>query len=365
MKKYLLLADSLLTDMRTGKIAPGDQLPTEQQLIGQYGVSRITVRAALNELAARGLIRRTPGRGTFYTGEPRDAAEKQKKRTIALIILHSVNELIHIAEGIEHVTAQADVNVTMYITNGNPEREAEICKRAVADGTDGIIIFPTNENANRDYFFDLVSKRFPVVFIDRSPLRNCNIIQSNGEEGVYAMTDYLIKKGNTRIAYITSFDYTTTRERFQGFLYCMQRHGLPVRKDYIATLRKTLMTISDDAAPIRSAVERFLRLDEPPTAIMCSNDIVALHTINCLRRAGRDDISVTGFDNANYSSKNIYSITTVEQDFYEIGKAAAEAMLRLFDEPSRALARLKTPVKLIERGSTAARAGGGEAAANL
>lgn len=360
MKKYLHLTENLLADIKAGRITPGDQLPTEQQLVDQYGFSRITVRAALNELASRGMIRRTPGRGTFYIGEQITEKTKKEKRTVALIILHSVSELIHIAEGIEHVTVQADINVTMYITNGNPDREVEICKKAVADGTDGIIIFPTNENSNHDYFFDLVSKRFPIIFIDRSPLRNCNIIQSNGEEGAYAMTDFLIRKGNTRIAYITSFDYTTTRERFQGFLYCMQRHGLPVRKEYIAALKKTFMTISDDAAPIRNAVDRFLRLDDPPTAIMCSNDIIALHTINCLRSAGRANISVTGFDNANYSSKNIYSITTVEQDFYEIGKLAAQTILGLFEEPTKALSRIKTPVKIIERGSTSVSCGTAE-----
>lgn len=350
MKKYLCLVDSLLASINAGKIAPGDQLPTEQQLIEQYGVSRITVRAALSELAARGLIERTPGRGTFFTGK---AEARREKRTIALIILHSVNELIHIAEGVEQITAQADVNVTMYITNGNPDREVEICKKAVAEGNSGIIIFPTNESANRDYFFDLVSRGFPVVFIDRSPLHNCNIIQSDGEKGVYEMTEYLIRRGNNRIAYITSFDYTTTRERFEGFLYCMKRHGLPVRKEYIAPLKKTYMTVSDDAAPIREAVTRFLQLKEPPTAIICANDIIALHTINCLRKAGRSDISVTGFDNANYSSKNIYSITTVEQNFYEIGKLAAECILRLMQEQQQNFTIVKTPVRIIERGSTA------------
>ena len=120
------------------------------------------------------------------------------------------------------------------------------------------------------------------------------------------------------------------------------------------------MTISDDAAPIRNAVDRFLRLDDPPTAIMCSNDIIALHTINCLRSAGRANISVTGFDNANYSSKNIYSITTVEQDFYEIGKLAAQTILGLFEEPTKALSRIKTPVKIIERGSTSVSCGTAE-----
>src|ERR1700761_1070191 len=58
---YLVLHDEILR----GALAPGDALPTEQALCDQFGVSRITVRRALADLAERGYIERRQGVGSF------------------------------------------------------------------------------------------------------------------------------------------------------------------------------------------------------------------------------------------------------------------------------------------------------------
>lgn len=351
MKKYRLIIDSLESKIAANLLRAGDKLPTEQEMMETYGVSRITVRAALNELAARGVITRIAGRGTFYTGE--STTTQKKKTVIALIILHSVNELIRIAEGVNSVTESSDVTLALHITNGNTEREREICQKVIDDGADGIIIFPNNERSNKDFFFDLQLQNYPVVFIDRSPLVNCNIIQANGESGVYLLTEYLVGIGHKNIAYITSFDYEPLKDRFRGFIAAMKKHDLAVRREYIIPLKRSLASVSDSSAPVEAGVKKLLALENPPTAIMCSNDIIALHTTNVLKRLGAEHISVTGFDNANYSSKNAYSITTAEQDFYQIGRVAADMLLNLIHDPSQGLIRIKLPVKLIKRGSTA------------
>jgi GntR family transcriptional regulator len=48
-----------------GEWAPGEQLPTENELIEFFGVSRITIRTAFERLGDQGLVERIPGRGTF------------------------------------------------------------------------------------------------------------------------------------------------------------------------------------------------------------------------------------------------------------------------------------------------------------
>jgi GntR family transcriptional regulator len=64
---YAQIAEAIADDIRSGRLAPGDQLPAEGALEEQFGVSRITVRGAIRELVARELVEIRRGRGTFVT----------------------------------------------------------------------------------------------------------------------------------------------------------------------------------------------------------------------------------------------------------------------------------------------------------
>ena len=63
--KYKEIADEIWHQIQTGKLKAGDQVMTENELCEHYGVSRMTVRKALESLAAEGIVRRTAGKGTF------------------------------------------------------------------------------------------------------------------------------------------------------------------------------------------------------------------------------------------------------------------------------------------------------------
>jgi GntR family transcriptional regulator len=62
---YIRVADSITADIESGKLAPGQILPSEPYLMGTHGVSRGTVRAAMRELRERGLIVTEAGKGSF------------------------------------------------------------------------------------------------------------------------------------------------------------------------------------------------------------------------------------------------------------------------------------------------------------
>ena len=64
------IADELAAEIGAGRLASGAQLPTESQLATRFGVNRHTVRRGLAELAQRGLVRATQGRGTFVEAQP-------------------------------------------------------------------------------------------------------------------------------------------------------------------------------------------------------------------------------------------------------------------------------------------------------
>jgi GntR family transcriptional regulator len=67
---YAQIADALLGRIQRGELAVGDRLPPEREMSGMLGVNRLTLRHALRELEGRGLLRRTPGLGTFVA-EPK------------------------------------------------------------------------------------------------------------------------------------------------------------------------------------------------------------------------------------------------------------------------------------------------------
>lgn len=65
------LQAAIVSGLRAGTLAAGDPVPSESDLQARLGVSSITVRRALNELEAEGLIQRIQGRGSFVTGQRR------------------------------------------------------------------------------------------------------------------------------------------------------------------------------------------------------------------------------------------------------------------------------------------------------
>lgn len=66
---YFQLRALLLQQIETGALKPGDTIPTERELIDRYGVSRITVRQAVNSLMSDGLLYRQRGLGTFVRSD--------------------------------------------------------------------------------------------------------------------------------------------------------------------------------------------------------------------------------------------------------------------------------------------------------
>jgi GntR family transcriptional regulator len=79
---YYQLASVVREEIVTGVYGLGDRIPTEVDLVREYGLSRITVRQALHCLETDGLIRREPGRGTFVTDRQPIAGKLELNGTI-------------------------------------------------------------------------------------------------------------------------------------------------------------------------------------------------------------------------------------------------------------------------------------------
>ncbi len=98
---YIKIKESIQKKIQDGELVPGDALPSERTLAESYGLSRMTVRAALSELVAAGALYREQGRGTFVS------ARKMKQSNIA-----SFSETVR-SMGFTPSTKIVDFSVTM------------------------------------------------------------------------------------------------------------------------------------------------------------------------------------------------------------------------------------------------------------
>lgn len=95
------LVDSLGERIRDGRLAPGDKLPTEAAIMGEFGVSRTVVREAISKLQAGGLVQTRHGVGTFVIGPAGEEAPGFRIGADQLATLQDVIALLELRIGLE------------------------------------------------------------------------------------------------------------------------------------------------------------------------------------------------------------------------------------------------------------------------
>jgi GntR family transcriptional regulator len=110
---------ALLREIEGGRWSPGDQLPTENELIEQFHVSKITVRQALADLAQMGYIRREQGRGTFVQRPPLEEGPRELTSFTGEMRGHGMSASSHVLQQ-EAIPAPLDVADCLQIAEGQP-----------------------------------------------------------------------------------------------------------------------------------------------------------------------------------------------------------------------------------------------------
>ena len=138
--------------------------------------------------------------------------------------------------------------------------------------------------------------------------------------------NYLRELGHKRIGCIAGpEEMPLCHYRLQGYVQALRRTGVTVDPHYIARGDFTF-------AAGGQALEKLLDLPEPPTAVFCHSDVMALGALSYAKRRGLripKDLSIIGFDNISLSEFCDPPLSTVAQPRYQIGR---EAMLLLLDQ---------------------------------
>ena len=177
------------------------------------------------------------------------------------------------------------------------------------------------------------------------------VISSDNAEGARLAIRHLHGLGHQKIAHITGPDGNVlTIARREGMVAERARLGLPVHPDWI--IRGDFSLESG-----HEAAGRILAMNDRPTAVFCSADMVSFGLIAGLIAGGLrvpEDISVVGFDDIEMSGSYVPALTTIRQDRHRLGRRAAEVLLtQLATGNGHPVAEAAVPVELVIRSSTA------------
>ena len=243
-----------------------------------------------------------------------------------------------LASAVITVAAERGCTVLVEQTDGLVEREQLAVAGIRPDLIDGLILSPLALGAD-----DLLAgsgTSTPLVLLGEriSDTRHDHVAVDNVAAARLA-TEHLLSLGRTRVAAIGTMDAVTAQTaslRCGGYREALAAAGLPVLPGH----EQEVAGFSRESGAL--AADRLLDLPEPPDAVFCFSDLMALGALHALHRRGvrvPEDVAVIGVDDIAESRFSTPTLSTVAQDVDEIARLAVDALLHRLsdgaDDPPR------------------------------
>jgi LacI family transcriptional regulator len=285
----------------------------------------------------------------------------KKTTTIGAVVPDfSSGFFVDVLRGIEDVALNVGYSVLLCNSDDDAEQEQRHLRALLSRRVDGILLASTDLYSIAD---TQLRSGAPIVLFDRIPpaYRGPAVVVDN-VDAAYRATQHLIDLGHRQLAFIAGrLDLSTATDRAEGFRKALEDAHLLVNGAYFKR---------GDYHP-QSGYQNgldLLRLQNPPTAIVCSNGPMTLgllRAVHELQVGCPEQISIIGFDEPapdaygfNLSTLLHPELTVVAQPGYEVGKQATQMLLNILSESEHA-ARDQNPVVTLKaelriRKSTAA-----------
>lgn len=268
-------------------------------------------------------------------------------KIIALIVSDIENPFFQrVSRAVDDTAQEHGYSVMVSNTDENPAKE-ETCLNLLRDeNVAGIILSPTRQGVESLTVPSAIN--MPMVIIDRhvTHLEVDNVLIDN-LQSAQTLTNHLIERGHRRIGGIFGMSSTTGRERREGFMRALKDNNIKPATDLI----KYTNPREDDG--FKTAM-KLLQLDNRPEAILTSNSLLAAGVFMAIREskiAIPDEIALVSFDDPIWAKLVEPAITVIEQPTYEIGRTAAELLIKRIQDPTRSHREVVLKTKLIVRQS--------------
>ncbi len=340
-------------------LAPGSRLPTELELAKSLGVGHVTVRSALARLEAEGLIERIRSKGTFV-------AEHTRRKTFLLILPDGAENLEtpsrYIAAGVDEYAECKAITIErcpagLFVAFSARERD-EIRKRLRLSG---IIIETGHTRVNPALVAAVRELELPAVIphglASDAEASGFLVLRTDERAAFSDAYRHLAQKGHRCIASL----FLSLAGEDSGLL-----RGFPLadlleflRYNHLDPRKSLIVEIPNEPETIRSTVRRWLLGPNPPTAILCHSDRLAMRLYNVLREMNISipgQVSVMGYSNYPGSQLLLPPLTTIDTLLKNCARMALEKLLTDEDwfRPDVTPAEIFTPYQLVERESIVA-----------
>jgi DNA-binding LacI/PurR family transcriptional regulator len=234
---------------------------------------------------------------------------------------------------------------TVSVTSLDRESVLEAVERLRGQGVDGILIITPQEAAVEAVLH--VPRDMPVVAVEAGPEEAVPVVAVDQVAGAAAATRHLLELGHHTVWHVAGpSDWLEARQRIEGWTTALEEAGVD-----------TPPLLSGDWSA-RSGYElgRRIATVREVTAIFAANDQMALGILRALYEAGREvprDLSIVGFDDIPEAQFFTPPLTTVRQDFNEVGRQSLMLLLDEMAASARSSARVIVPARLEVRESTA------------
>ena len=272
-----------------------------------------------------------------------------RSRIIGLMVTEITNPFFpELIQRFEQLAVESGYEVLLASTPNDAASIAMSVRRMLQRKVDGVAVMMFGREA--PILEELATHAVPLVVMDGAPaFPKIDAVRVNYDEGIRQAVAHLVDLGHQAIAFVSGpLEQASARFRRDAFEKAMRGYHLKVRSDLIIEGDHTL-------EGGMAAMVRLLGRANPPTAVVCSNDLTAIGILHCLFEAGKQapaDLSVIGFDDVHIAQFMLPPLTTVRMSCADIAQVAFSILRhRIEPGPSR-LAMHPVETSLIVRQTT-------------
>ena len=271
---------------------------------------------------------------------------------IGLIISDIQNPFFtSLVRAVEDIAYEHNFSLLLCNTDENPEKEKLYVDLMLSERVSGVIITPTREHDCP--ITKLLEMKVATVCVDRQVL-DCETdsVVSDNAESSYKLVEHLIENGHQRIgALFGPSNITTFRERLAGYRKAHSQYGLILDENLIKQ-----GTPKEQEGHLLA--NQLLDLPDRPTAMIAGNNLMALGAIHAIKDRNLslpEDISLVTFDDREWAQLITPTITVASQPTYEMGKEAAELVMRRIENDESTIKHIVLESEIILRESVVSR----------